>query len=138
MQFKVSGIVTDFKGNPLNKADVKILGKSSFEPVYEAVTDINGRYVLDVEEGQYMALVSFYEYGTKYLENWNWNFQVGQNIEVNMRIGEIEVYSMNAFIPQGSPPPKVMIYIRPCSIRKVSVKGTDGLLPIHQFATILA
>ena len=125
MKFKVSGMVTDFKGNPLDKSEVKILGKSSFDPVYETVTDINGKYVFDVDEGQYMALVSFYEYGTRYLENWNWNFQISQDAEVNMRIGEIEVYSINAFVPQGSPPPKVMIYFRPCSLKKYIQSKND-------------
>jgi len=117
MKCSVSGKVTDFQGNSLKYADVMILDKS-FNPVCETKTDEFGKYKIEVESGQYMALVGLYEYGTRYLENWNWNICIRENIEIDMRIGGLEIYSINAFVPQGSNPPKIFIFFRPCSLKK--------------------
>lgn len=125
MKYKIKGKVSDFMGNPLYNANVIILDKS-FETVVETKTGINGDYEIDVECGEYMALAGLYEYGIKYLENWNWNLQVNSNLKIDMRIGSIEIYSINAFVPQGSPPPKIFVHFRPCSLKKY-LKNEDDI-----------
>lgn len=99
----ISGIVTDFDNNPLQGALVEIKN-DHFEAVYKAHTNDKGEYRILVEKSVYLALVAYKDYKTKYLEYWAWNVPAYEDSQISPRIGEIEVYAMNAFPASGSLP----------------------------------
>lgn len=115
-KIKVFGKVTDFEKNPMRDAMVEIKN-DRFEAVYKACTDNAGEYEILVEKGLYMALTAYKDYKTKYLEYWAWNVPVYQDLQIDPRIGGIEVYAMNAFRPQGAYP-SLFIYFRPMSLKR--------------------
>lgn len=112
----ISGKVTDFNNNPLQDALVEIKN-DNFEAIYKAYTNDNGEYKIFVEKGLYLAFLACKDYKTKYLEYWAWNVPAYQDLQLNPRIGGIEVYAMNAFVPQGAYP-SLLIYFRPMSLKR--------------------
>lgn len=121
----VSGRVSDFEGNPLNDAVVEIKD-DHFKAIFETRTGDKGEYRIPVEKGLYLALVAHKDYKTKYLEYWAWNVPAYQDLRIDPHIGGIEVYAMNAFMPQGAYP-SLMIYFRPMSLKRSLIipKGTE-------------
>ena len=113
---KLYGKVTDFDSNPIEGAIVEIKNKR-FETVYRTISDTEGRYRLDVDEGRYIAMYVCKEYAAKNLEYWAWNVLAYQDLEINPRIDGLEVYAINAWVPQGAMP-SVQIYFRPMSLRR--------------------
>lgn len=112
----ISGKATDFDNNPLQDATVEIKN-DHFKAIYQTCTNVNGEYRIYVERGLYLALMAYKDYKTKYLEYWAWNFPAYQDLQINPRIGGIEVYAMNAFMPQGAYP-SLVIYFRPMSLKR--------------------
>lgn len=115
-EIKIFGRVTDFGGNPLQGAAVEIKD-AHFEAIYKTYTNSAGEYEISVKKGLYMALMAHKDYKTKYLEYWAWNIPAYQDLNINPRIGGIEVYAMNAFKPQGAYP-SIFIYFRPMSLKR--------------------
>jgi len=113
---EIYGNVTDFDGNPIEGAAVEIKNKR-FETICQTITDAKGRYRLEVDEGTYIAMYACKDYATENLEYWAWNIFAYQNLEINPRIDGLEVYAINAWIPQGAMP-SVQIYFRPMSLRR--------------------
>lgn len=111
---KIYGCLTDFANNPLPEGDIFLLDKS-FNIVNEVKTDDKGKYEMLVEKGKYMGLAGVKDYTKKYLEFWAWNVPVFSDLEINMRNDTLEVYALNAFVPQGGYP-QIMIYFRPMSL----------------------
>jgi len=114
----VSGRVTDFAGTPLAGADVMLLD-SEFEPVAAVTTDQDGAYSLDVARGRYGHLFACKDYRERYLEYWAWNLTALDDMTVNARIDRLELYAMNAFVPQGTSPSWI-VYFRPMSLTKAT------------------
>ncbi len=115
-KIKVFGKVTDFGKNPLQDAVVEIKS-AHFEAIYKTYTNSAGEYEILVEKGLYMALMAYKDYKTKYLEYWAWNVPAHQDLQIDPRIGGLEVYAMNAFRPQGAYP-SLFIYFRPMSLKR--------------------
>lgn len=122
-----NGTVRDFGGNPIDSANVLILDESFRQPLYQAVSDENGHYSLDVEKGSYygMAVVNMNHYGKSRLEYWAWNVPAKEDIQINPRYDKMEVYALNAFRPQGAYP-SYFIYFRPMSLSKSKEKKQSG------------
>lgn len=122
----ISGKVTDFDDNPLQNAVVEIKN-DRFVAIYKTNTDDKGEYKIFVEKGLYLALMAYKDYKKKYLEYWAWNVPAYQDLQFNPRIGGIEVYAMNAFVPQGAYP-SLLIYFRPMSLRRFhSARGSSAI-----------
>lgn len=114
---EIYGIVTDFNGNPIEKATVEVKNRR-FETIYQTFTDADGKYRLKVVEGTYIAMYICKDYLVKNLEYWAWNVLAYSNLEINARIDGLEVYAINAWMPQGALP-SMQIYFRPMSLRRV-------------------
>ncbi len=117
----ISGRVYDFDDDPIEDASIEVKN-DRFESVYQVKTDEEGRYELDVEEGRYMALATFKDYKTENLEFWCWNILAHEDMVIDGKIGGLEVYAMNAFLPQGALP-SLIIYFRPMSLQRVKDAG---------------
>jgi len=115
-KIKIFGKVTDFGQNPLQDAVVEIKN-AHFEAIHKTYTNSAGEYEIFVEKSLYMALMAYKDYKTKYLEYWAWNVPAYQDLQIDPRIGELEVYAMNAFRPQGAYP-SLFIYFRPMSLKR--------------------
>jgi len=118
---EIRGKVTDFDGNPLENADV-VLKDKKFGDVYKNLSDADGKYHLQVIEGTYIALFACKDYSVRNLEFWAWNVPAFQDLEINPRFDGLELYAMNAWIPQGAYP-SLQVYVRPMSLQRVRDKG---------------
>jgi len=126
VMIEIRGRVTDFDGNSIEGADVRLKDRR-FEDFCKAVSDADGRYCLQVKEGTYIGMYACKDYGAKNLEFWAWNVPASENLEVNPRFDGLELYAMNAWIPQGAYP-SLQVYLRPMSLRRIIDKGgTEGL-----------
>jgi len=112
----IFGKVTDFENHPLEGASVEIRD-DHFNTIYKTLTDNKGEYKIFVQKGSYLALIAHKDYKTKNLEYWAWNPPAYNNLQIDPRIGGIEVYAMNAFKPQGAYP-SLLIYFRPMSLKR--------------------
>lgn len=114
----IKGKVTDFSGNPIAGAMIEVKTKN-FDMKYHAFSDKNGNYSVDVMEGTYLGIscVRMQEYGKSKLEFWAWNVPAYNNMTIDMRYNELEVYGMNVFRIQGAYR-GYTIYCRPMTLKK--------------------
>ncbi len=77
----ITGVVSDqdLKGEPLPFANVTIKGTS-----YGATTDVNGKYAVEVPEGNYTIVFSFLGYQSKEVP---FSIKANEKIEMNQTIG---------------------------------------------------
>jgi hypothetical protein len=113
---KIYGKVTDFNGNPMERVEIVVLSRE-FKAIYQTFSDADGKYSLDISRGNYIALWACKDYAIKNLEYWAWNIPAYQDLEINPRINGLEVYAINAWIPQGGLP-SMQIYFRPMSLKR--------------------
>lgn len=115
----LSGRVTDFNGNPIDSVSVRLKNKQ-FENVYETLSDIHGRFSLQVEKGNYYCLyaIKLSDYRKTKLEYWTWNVPIFEDIEINPQYNNMEIYGINVIEPQVGPYETYMIYFRPISLKK--------------------
>ena len=97
----ISGKVMDFHNNPMENAVIEIKN-ANFETLYQTYSNKKGEYKLHVKEGIYLALAACKDFKTKNLEYWVWNIPAYHDLQLNARIDGIELYAMNAFLPQGA------------------------------------
>ncbi len=128
----ISGVISDFKDRLIANADIEIKD-DSFNTLYKTKSDMNGWYELRVRPGNYLALMACKDYGIKNLEYWAWNVPAYKNLEINPKINGLEIYAMNAFIPQ-TPIRSVMVYFRPMSLKRVKEQG--GIEMVKQMRSI--
>jgi hypothetical protein len=112
--------------------DVKMLDKA-FNFVSETKTDEDGKYELHVRKGLYMGLIGVKGYGTANLEGWAWNIPATADMEIDMRIDGLELYALNAFIPQGAHP-QIMLYFRPMSLKRLQRLRQEGSNELERIA----
>jgi len=124
---KISGIVTDFEGHPVDSALVEVK-RSNFKTAYKTLTDNKGQYSLKVLKGKYLALASLKisEYPVagsslpkdeQRLEFWAWNVIAEDDIIFNIKYHRLEIYGVNVFRIQGATP-GFTIYCRPMSLTR--------------------
>ncbi|MDD2289383.1 MAG: carboxypeptidase-like regulatory domain-containing protein [Bacteroidales bacterium] len=114
---RIYGTVTDFEGNPVKNAVVRVKDKS-FNNLYECFTDSLGNYALTVLKRPYYCIYSIRldDYGKTRLEYWMWNIPALDELVVNPKYERMELYGLNAFEPQVGPHNTYMIYFRPMSL----------------------
>lgn len=122
----ISGKVTDFNGRPIDSSAVQIRG-AGFDNLYEVFTDQNGDYSVEVEKGNYMALMAMRlkEYPRMdavpeedmRLEYWGWNIIADRDLTINPRYDRLELYGTTVFRNYGGYP-GFFIYFRPMSLHK--------------------
>lgn len=117
--FVISGRVTDFNGQPIDSATIRLKDKT-FKDVYETLTDKNGNYSLKVKKGIYYCLyaIKLPDYRVNRLEYWTWNVPVFKDVVINPQYDRMEIYGINVFEPQVTPQETYMIYFRPMSLLK--------------------
>jgi hypothetical protein len=142
--FEISGIVSDFNGNPIAGATIRLKNRA-FENLYETLSDARGHYSLAVKEGDYYCLyaIKLSEYRVNRLEYWAWSVPVHSDLVINPQYDRMEIYGINAFEPQVTPQETYVVYFRPMSLSKTlaiaakrevdaknfqGAKQTDGLL----------
>jgi hypothetical protein len=142
--FEISGTVSDFNGNPIEGATIRLKNRA-FENLYETLSDKMGRYSMAVKEGDYYCLyaIKLSEYRVNRLEYWAWNVPVHSDLVIDPQYDRMEIYGINAFEPQVTPQETYMLYFRPMSLHKTlaiaakrevdaknfqSAQRTDGLL----------
>lgn len=124
----ISGYVTDFNGNPVEKCDLELLHRD-FTAAYKTVSDKNGYYTFEnLDKGRYMALnaLRLEEYPRSNavpeedmrLEFWAWNIIAEENITINPRYEKLELYGTTVFETYGGYN-GYFVYFRPMSLTKM-------------------
>jgi hypothetical protein len=117
--FVISGNVSDFHGNPIEGATIRLKNRA-FKNLYETVSDQRGNYAMAVKEGDYYCLyaIKLSEYRVNRLEYWAWDVPVHSDMVIDPRYDRMEIYGINVFEPQVTPQETYMLYFRPMSLRK--------------------
>ncbi|MGE0078109.1 MAG: carboxypeptidase-like regulatory domain-containing protein [Bacteroidales bacterium] len=132
--FVVSGQVTDFNGQPIDSATVRLMDRS-FKELYKTLSDSNGNYSMTVQKGDYYCLyaIKLSEYRVNRLEYWAWNVPVYQNMIINPQYDRIEIYGINVFEPQVTPQETYMVYFRPMSLLKTQQVVSEKQVNSQEF-----
>jgi hypothetical protein len=123
---QIRGRVTDFDKRPIEGADIVVVDQN-FSPIQQTTSDQKGNYSLEVTPGIYTALLATRGYKTENLEYWAWNVPALKNLVIDPLIDGVELYAINAFMPQGGPA-SLFIYFRPMSLTRINayVKKEGG------------
>lgn len=116
----LSGKVTDFNGNPIDSALVRVMDRN-FKVPYFTYSDINGFYSMEVETGNYNCVYAtkVSEYRKTKLEYWAWNVPILKDMEINPQYDNLEIYGIEIIEPIVTPYETYMIYFRPMSLKKI-------------------
>lgn len=120
---KIVGIVTNRDNKPLSGVNV-VLKNHEFRDMFSTTTNNNGEYILEADGGYYPYIFAVREYGENYLEYWGQNIYLTDNLEINMKIGKLEIYGLNCFVIKGGYP-ALTVYFRPMSLRKALAEEED-------------
>ena len=113
----IYGQVMDKENKPMEGAYV-VLEDRDFEPIFQTLTDAEGRYQLEAPDGEYPFLFIVRDYGEKNLEYWCNNILLQEKLEVNCQIDKLEIYGVHVFEIKGAAP-ALTVYFRPMSLVKV-------------------
>lgn len=140
-EVRIYGQIANSEGELIQGAEVTVKS-NNFQAVAKGKSNDLGQYELFIQVGQYVGLhVKAPENGEKYLPYWQWNFSPMEDMEINVTLGEVEVFAMSAFIPQGTYP-QYMIYFRPVCLSKMRLYnagtkiGKGEILPLSPDLTI--
>ena len=128
----ISGMVTDFEGQPIEKALVMLKGNDFSKFVDTTYSNHLGQYSLKAKKGKYsgLASVKMEDYGKTKLEFWAFEIPAYENLNIDVRYDKLEVYGVNVFQVQGAYP-GYTIYFRPMSLtRSLSVDKNSNVLDI--------
>ncbi len=116
----VSGRVTDFSGNPIDSALVRVLDRN-FNAPFITYSDINGNFSMEVKKGNYNCIYAtkVSEYRKTKLEYWAWNVPIFEDMVMNPQYETMEIYGINVIEPPVTPHETYMIYFRPMSLSKI-------------------
>lgn len=116
----LSGKVSNFNESPVDSALVRVLDKN-FKEVSITYSDVNGNFAMQVSKGVYNCVYATRkdEYRKSKLEYWAWNVPLLENMELNPKFNNMEIYGVNVFEPQVTPHETYMIYFRPMSLKKI-------------------
>ncbi len=119
----IYGIVKDKNEKPLEKAMVALLD-DKFEIAYSTETDKNGKFDLSAEPAFYPFFIAVKEYKENYLEYWCQNIDLQKDLELNPKLGGLEIYGLHCFPIIGAGK-SLMIYFRPMSLAKFQANQKD-------------
>ena len=104
LQFvRVQGKSTNFDGTP--RKDYVFVNDSGFETDYVSQCDENGRYQMVLPKRAYNALLILNEtYAEETVETWAWNFNAYKDMEINFKVGGLELYNLHAWPNNGGAP----------------------------------
>lgn len=111
---KIFGVVKDFNDNILRNADVYVKDRDG-NNIYEAKTNENGYYEIEIKEKNNFSIFIVKDYAVNYLEYLGTNISIIKDIELNAKIGGLEIYGLNCFRIKGAYP-SLSIYFRPMSL----------------------
>ncbi len=97
----IRGRLTDFQGNPLPGGEVGV--KDADFNGLKTETDENGCYTLRVPKAPYVALYAVEGYAERHLEYWCWELSAYEDMELDMRIGGLELYAIDSPQPNAEP-----------------------------------
>ena len=125
MKRTIFGTVTDFEGKPLPEAQIRVQGRNYKLDIASVLTDSSGDYRLDLEGGDYLAVWICKGYKEENLEYWAWNIPLYRDLELNARIGKLEIYALEAISVHKSAKGHFMLYFRPMSIRRHKLMSSE-------------
>ena len=130
---KLYGRVTDFEGRPLAGAEIRVNGRDFAGEVGHAVADQDGRYERELARGTYLSVWICRDYAEKMPEYWAWHVPIEGDLELNARVGGLELYGVNAFWPRQAA--TLMVFFRPMSLKRYQAHGSTpdfppGLIPL--------
>lgn len=116
----LSGRVTDFSGNPIDSAIIRVLDRN-FKDLFLTYSNKDGSYSMKVTKGNYNCVYAIKpsEYRKTKLEYWAWNVPLFEDMEINPQYNNMEIYGINIIEPQVTPYETYMIYFRPMSLKKM-------------------
>lgn len=116
----LSGRITDFSGNPIDSAIVRIMDRN-FKAQFITYSDRDGYYSMVVTKGNYNCIYAIKpsEYRKTKLEYWAWHVPLFDDIEINPQYQNMEIYGINVIEPQVTPYDTYIIYFRPMSLKKM-------------------
>ncbi len=123
---RLTGQVLDRQGEPLCGATVMLKNKH-FETVATAETDINGRYSMKAQAGNYPYSLAVRDYAEKFLEHWVGNITIREDMQINYQVDKLEVYGLTCFQIRGGAP-ALSLYFRPMSLEK-ALQGERDICP---------
>lgn len=113
----IYGIVQNEQKEPVANAMVALLD-TNFQIAFSTETDKNGKFFLQADSQFYPHFIVEKEYGKTYLEYWANNINLKNNLEINPKIGGLELYKLGFFSSMDMENFKsIMIYFRPISLR---------------------
>jgi len=122
----LSGYTKDKDGNAIAGAVVEVKD-AQFQTIYQAQSDIQGYYSIELPAGKYPFLTAVRDYGVDYLEYWCQNINLTQDMSLDIRFDSLEIYGLHAFEVKGAYP-SLMVYFRPMSLEKYK-KGEPDISP---------
>ena len=122
----LSGYTEDKDGNAIAGAIVEVKD-AQFQTIYQAQSDIQGYYSIELPAGKYPFLTAVRDYGVDYLEYWCQNINLTQDMSLDIRFDSLEIYGLHAFEVKGAYP-SLMVYFRPMSLEKYK-KGEPDICP---------
>ena len=122
----LKGVVCDCAANPLAGVSIEVKNEH-FETIYSVLSNENGRFAFEQTMGKYPFLTAVKSYAKDYLEFWASNIDLSEDTDINIKIGDIELYGMNTFTVKGAES-AVFIYFRPMSLKKYK-QGAKDIAP---------
>ena len=124
LQFvRVQGKSTNFDGTP--RKDYVFVNDSGFETDYVSQCDDNGRYQMVLPKRAYNALLILNEtYAEETVETWALNFNAYKDMEINFKVGGLELYNLHAW-PNNGGAPTLFVSFRAMSIHRLNLMDLD-------------
>jgi len=113
---KVSGILTDFNGNPLSGGEIHFQDRN-FKNLISVTTNEKGEFSALLADRQYNSIFACKDYAKNYLEYWHWNYKPKENDFLDIKIDGLELYGMNVWSTEPTYK-SLIIYFRPMSLKR--------------------
>ncbi|UTC67674.1 MULTISPECIES: carboxypeptidase regulatory-like domain-containing protein [unclassified Treponema] len=122
----VHGVVRDKNKKPVPYAKAALLTER-FEVIVSCEADENGCFSMEVESKKYPYFIASKGFHEQFLEFWGHNIDLRNDLEINPKLGKIEIFSL-IFFPSLDTDNSMMIYFRPMSLRLL-LGGEKAIAP---------
>lgn len=121
---KVSGVMTDFNGNPLSGGEIHFQDEQ-FKNLISVTTNEKGEFSATLPDKKYKSIFAYKDYAKNYLEYWHWNYKPKENDFLEIKIDGLELYGMTVWSTEPTYK-SLIIYFRPMSLKRaLAVKNLD-------------